>query len=116
MLYVIPHIQKDAKNHSDSDHRKQVNNVIKTLFHGLPEEKMAVTQDILWTEYNEFDNKISSFDADEFICKSKTSEMVTVICGIKNIHFLSPRFSVLLHVESHQRFLLLVQQSVHGVM
>ena len=32
---------------------------------------MAVTQDIFWTEYNEFDNNIGSFDADEFIWKSK---------------------------------------------
>ena len=34
MLFVIPHIHKYAKDHSDSDHRKQVNNVIKTLFSG----------------------------------------------------------------------------------
>ena len=42
--------------------------------------------------------------------KSKTSEMVTVICGIKNIHLLAPMFLVLLHVDSHQRFLELFQQ------
>ena len=47
--------------------------------------------------------------------KSKTSYMVTVLCGIKNINFLAPKFLVLLHVESHQRFLVLVQQSVIGV-
>ena len=46
--------------------------------------------------------------------KSKTSVMATVICGIKNIHFLLPRFLVLLHVESHQSLLVLVQQSVLG--
>ena len=57
MLYVIPQIHKDAKDHSDSDHMKQVNNVIKTLFHGVPEDKMAVTPDIFWTEYTKFDNK-----------------------------------------------------------
>ena len=50
---------------------KQVNNVIKTLFHGVPEDKIAVTQDIFWTEYTEFDNNIGSFDTDEFIWKSK---------------------------------------------
>ena len=33
--------------------------------------------------------------------KAKTSEMVTVICGINNIYVLSPRFLVFLHVESH---------------
>ena len=32
---------------------------------------MAVTQEIFWTEYTEFDNKIGSFDADEFIWKTK---------------------------------------------
>ena len=29
MLCVIPRIRKDSKEHSDSDHRKQVKNVIK---------------------------------------------------------------------------------------
>ena len=38
MLFVIPNICKDAKNHSDIDHRKQVNNVIKKLFYGASEE------------------------------------------------------------------------------
>ena len=46
MLCVIPHIRKDEKYHSDSDHRKQVNNVINTLFSGSSEEKMAVTLDL----------------------------------------------------------------------
>ena len=32
---------------------------------------MAVTQDILWTEYTDFDYKIGSFDADECIRKNK---------------------------------------------
>ena len=71
MLCVIPHIRKDEKYHSDSDHRKQVNNFINTLFYGASEEEMAVTQDIFWTEYTDFDNKIGSFDADEFIWKIK---------------------------------------------
>ena len=71
MLCVLPHIRKDAKYYSDSDHRKKVNNVIKTLFSGASEEEMAATQDLFWTEYNEFDNKIGLFDADEFIWKSK---------------------------------------------
>ena len=71
MICVIPHIRKDAKYHSDSDHRKQVNNIIKILFHGVPKEKMAVTQDIFWTEYIYFDNNNGSFDADEFIWKIK---------------------------------------------
>ena len=42
MLCVIPHIRKYAKDHSDSDHRKQVNNVIKIIFSGAFEEAMSV--------------------------------------------------------------------------
>ena len=37
MLYVIPHIRKDAKYHSDSGYSKQVKNFIKTLSHRVPE-------------------------------------------------------------------------------
>ena len=51
ILCVIPHIRKDAKYHLDSDHWKQVNNVIKTIFHGVPEDEMAATQDMFWTDY-----------------------------------------------------------------
>ena len=64
MLCVIPHIHKYAKFYSDSDNRKQVNNVTKTLFSGASEEEMAVTQDIFFTDYTDFNNKIGSFDAD----------------------------------------------------
>ena len=71
MLCVIPHIRKDAKDHSDRDHRKQVKNVIKTLFYGAYEKEMAVTLDLIWNEYTAFDNMIGSYDADEFIWKSK---------------------------------------------
>ena len=71
MLCVIPHILKDEKYHSDSDNRKQVNNVTKTLFHGLSKDKMDFTQDLFWTEYTDFDNKNSLFDGDEFIWKIK---------------------------------------------
>ena len=38
MLCVIPHIIKDSKYHSDRNHRKKVNNVIKTSFSGASEE------------------------------------------------------------------------------
>ena len=71
MICFIPHIRKDSKNHSDSDYRKQVNFIIKTLFRVLPEDEMAVTQDILWTDYTDFYNKNGSFDGDEFIWKIK---------------------------------------------
>ena len=71
MLCVIPHIHKDEKYHSDRDHRKQVINVINALFSGASEEEMAVTLDLFWTEYTAFDNMIGSYDADEFIWKSK---------------------------------------------
>ena len=57
-------IHKDTKDHSYSDNRNPVNNVMKKIFHGGPEDKMAVTQDIVLTEYSDFDNKVGSFDAD----------------------------------------------------
>ena len=71
MLCVIPHVCKCSKYHSDGDNSKQVKNVIKTLFHGLSEHNMAVTQNLFWTEYTDFDNMIVSSDEDEFIWKSK---------------------------------------------
>ena len=71
MLCVIPHISIDAKDHSDINHKKQVKNVIKRLFSGSSEEEMNVTLDMFWTEYTDFDNNIGSFEADEFIWKSK---------------------------------------------
>ena len=49
MICVIPHIWKDTKDHSYSDHMKEVKNVINKLFHGVLEDEMAVTQDIFWT-------------------------------------------------------------------
>ena len=71
MLCVIPHIRKDAKYHSDRNHRKQVSNVIKRLFYGSSEEEMNVTLDMFWSEYTAFDNKVGSYDSYEFILKSK---------------------------------------------
>ena len=67
MLCVISHICKDAKDHSYRDNKKQVNNVFNTLFYGVLEDKMSVTQAIFWTDYTYFDNKIGSFDGDEFM-------------------------------------------------
>ena len=43
MPCVIPHIRKEPKDHSYSDHRKHVNHFIIILFHGVPEDEMAVT-------------------------------------------------------------------------
>ena len=71
MLCVIPHICKDSKDNSYCDQRKQFNNVIKKLLYGAFEEEMSVTLDIFFTDNTDFDNKIGSYDADEFIWKSK---------------------------------------------
>ena len=71
MLYGITNIRKYAKDTSDSDHSKQVNNVIKILFHGSSEDEIPVTQYIFWTDNTEFDNNNGSFNTDEFIWKSK---------------------------------------------
>ena len=87
MLCVIPHICKDAKDISDSDQSKQVKKFIKTLFHGASEDEKDVTQDMFWTDYTEFDKNIGSFDADEFIWKSKD-----IRCG--NSHLWHQKYSL----------------------
>ena len=56
MLCVIPDSHNDAKDNSDSDNRKQSNNVIKTLLHGLSEDEMDFNLDLFWIEYTDFDN------------------------------------------------------------
>ena len=89
MLCVIPHIQKDAKYHSDRN-RKQVNNVIKTIFSGASEDEMSVTQDILWTEYTDFDNNIGSFDVNGFIWKINDIKDGNSHLWHQNIQFLAP--------------------------
>ena len=71
ILCVIPHIFKDAKDHSDTYNRKQANNLINTFFSGLSEDDIYFTQDIFWTEYNEFNKNIGSFYGDGFIWKIK---------------------------------------------
>ena len=84
MLCVITHIRKDAKDHPDRNHGKQVNNIIKRLFSGSSEEEMNVTLDIFWTEFTDFDNNIGSYDADEFIWKSKyISDVNSHLCHQK---------------------------------
>ena len=67
MLCVITHIRKNTKYHSDSYHRKNVNNIMKMLFRGLSEEKWLLIKDIFWTEYTDFDCNNGSFGEDEFI-------------------------------------------------
>ena len=62
---------------------------------------MAVTQDIFWTEFTDFDNKIASSYGDEFIWKKKDIQYGNIHFWHKNIHFLAPRFLVLFRVESH---------------
>ena len=104
VLCVIPHICKDEKDHSDIDHRKQVINVIKTLFHGVPEDEMDVTQDIFVLSTLNLIIIMVHLMRMNLYGKVKASDMVTVICGIKNIHFLVPRLLVFLHVYSHQSF------------
>ena len=98
MICVILHICKDAKDNSYSDHRKQVNNVINTLFNGASDDEMAVTQDIFWTEYTDLITRLVYMMRVNLYVKANTSKMFTVIFGIKNIHFLSPRSLVLLHI------------------
>ena len=73
--------------------------LLKTYF--IPSSQNLITRLVQWMQMNLYE-------------KTRKSEKVTVICGIKNIHLLAQRFFVLLHLESYQRFLELMQQSVLG--
>ena len=50
---------------------KKFKNLIKKMFRELSEDRMAVTKDIFWTEYTDFDNKNCSFCGYGFIWESK---------------------------------------------
>ena len=73
---------------------------------------MTITQDIFWTKYTEFDNKIGSFDADKFIWK--TEDITDGNSHLwHQIYLLScTKVLVFLHAESHKTLLELVKQSV----
>ena len=42
---------------------------MKTLFHGLSEDKFHCTLDYFWSEFSDFYKNNGSFDGDEFIWK-----------------------------------------------
>ena len=71
MSCVITHICKDEKYHLYSDHRKQANNIIKMLFHGLSQDEMNFNKGLFCSDYTHFDNKNGSFDGEKFIWKSE---------------------------------------------
>ena len=48
MLCVITHIRNYSSDDSYSDHRKQVNNVVKKLFHGLYEYALHFKLYLFW--------------------------------------------------------------------
>ena len=114
MLCVIPHIIKDKQDHSDSDYRKHVKDIIKTFFLDYLRMKCLLlkTHFVLIT-MTLITIMVNLMGISLYVIEN-TPDMVTVICGIQNIHFLVPNFLVLFNVESHKRFLILVQQSVLG--
>ena len=71
MLCVIAKIKKRASDHSYSDHRKQSNNVIKTIFYGLSEYEFDFTLELYWNEYTDFYKKNGFFGGDAFIWNNK---------------------------------------------
>ena len=71
MLCVITHILRYEKYHSYSEHKKQVNNLIKMLFHGLSDDEIYFTLELFCTDYTDLDKKNGLLDGDEFICTSK---------------------------------------------
>ena len=115
MLCVITHIHKDSKDHPDNYHWKQVINLIN-FFMSYLKTKWLLLKTYFRPSKQNLITRMVHLMGINLSGKAKTSDMVTVICGIKNIHFLAPRFLVLFHVESHQRLLVLVQQSLLEVM
>ena len=60
--YVLfPTLENMQSDNSDSNYRKQVHNVMNTLFHGLYENKLNFNPDLLWTGYTDFDNMNGPF-------------------------------------------------------
>ena len=66
---------------------KQVNVVIKTLFHGISDDKINDTLEIFWSEYKYFINNNGPFDGDYFIWNSKD-----ILQG--NIHIWYHKYSI----------------------
>ena len=108
MLCVITHVSKDAKDHSNSYHVKQVNIVIKTLFHGLSEEKkwLILKTYSLLSILTSITRMVYMMGMNLY-GKANTSEMVTVICGIQNILFLAPRFLVFVACRVTSKFIVI---------
>ena len=79
MLCVIPNIRIDTKDHSDRNHRKQVNNVIKRLFSGSSEEEMNVTLDIFGLSILTLIIRLGHLMLMNLYGKVKTLVMATVI-------------------------------------
>ena len=71
MSFVITKICNGVIDNSDGNHRKQVNNVIETLFYGLSEDGLTVNLDLFWSDYADSDHKNSPFDGNELIWRSK---------------------------------------------
>ena len=112
----IPHICKYASENLHENHRKQVNNVTKTVSVTNPIMNFI----LLW--------KISGSSI--LICifrmvflmvmisfgEAKTFRVVKLTYDIINILCHAQRYVVLQHVESHQKFLLQKQLKILGVM
>ena len=56
---------------------------------------MAVTQDLFWTEFTDFDKNNGSFDGHEFMWENKDIRDGNSHFWQQNIHFLATRFLVL---------------------
>ena len=66
MICVIQHIHEDVLVNENGEHIKQVNSVIKTLFHGISYDEMYDTLDTFWSDYIGFKYKNGLFDDDDF--------------------------------------------------
>ena len=63
MLCVITNIREDILNHSNVNHRIQVNTFINTIFADLSEEELHEGINTFWSEYTTFNHNIGPFDS-----------------------------------------------------
>ena len=71
MIYVISHILENVLVNSSGEHMKQVNAIIKTLFHGISDNEINDTFDTFLIEYDTINYKNGTFYGDYFICSIK---------------------------------------------
>ena len=85
---VITHILRYAEDNLNSDYWKQVNNVIKYYFMDYLQMKWLLLKTYFEMSTLSLKKRMVHLMVMNLFGKENTLDMVTVICGIKHIHFL----------------------------